>query len=196
MLGYLEFLNNLILLGQKDITWPTKNNSAKLEKLLNVPEHTKVSRYWRGALDMIQFGDNKPFSIQEITLNAKISRLARGYELGNIVSKCYSVDELENLTNEDLLSDLEQFKIVYHELVALVENNFEFQIEQIFYSESEDGIVCKLDNKTKSSMKVGELTDVPKGLEFKKIWKKELELREIIFLNKNLKLLMVTMLKK
>lgn len=37
MLGYLEFLNNLILLGQKDITWPTKNNLAKLEELLNVP---------------------------------------------------------------------------------------------------------------------------------------------------------------
>lgn len=133
---------------------------------------TKVSRYWRGALNTIQFGDNKPFSIQEITLNAKISRLARGYELGNIVSKYYSVDELESLTNEDLLSDLEQFKIVYHELVALVENNFENQIEQIFYSESEDGIVCKLDNKTKSSMKVGELTDVPKGLEFKKTLEK------------------------
>ena len=125
-------------------------------------------------MHLIRFnlGDNKPFSIQEITLNAKISRLARGYELGNIVSKYYSVDELENLTNEDLLSDLEQFKIVYHELVALVENNFEFQIEQIFYSESEDGIVCKLDNKTKSSMKVGELTDVPKGLEFKKTLEK------------------------
>lgn len=37
MLGYLEFLNNLILLGKKDITRPTKNNLAKLEELLNVP---------------------------------------------------------------------------------------------------------------------------------------------------------------
>lgn len=33
----MEFLNNLILLGQKDITWPPKNNLAKLEELLNVP---------------------------------------------------------------------------------------------------------------------------------------------------------------
>lgn len=63
--------------------------------------------------------------------------------MGNIVSKYYSVDELENLTNEDLLSDLEQFKIVYHELVALVENNFEFQIEQI---EKEERLQIAIDS--------------------------------------------------
>ena len=54
-------------------------------------------------LNTIQFDDDKPFSIEKIDLNAqsKNPRLPRGYELGNIVSKFYSKEDLDNLSENE-----------------------------------------------------------------------------------------------
>ena len=128
----------------------------------------KVSKYWQSELNTIQFDDDKPFSIEKIDLNAqsKNPRLPRGYELGNIVSKFYSKEDLDNLSENELLSDLEQFKIVYHELSSMVASDFEEQIIQIVNSNSLEGLNLALENKYNKKVEVGSETPVPNNLTF------------------------------
>lgn len=130
----------------------------------------KVSKYWQSELNTIQFDDDKPFSLEKIDLNAqsKNPRLPRGYELGNIVSKFYSKEDLDNLSENELLSDLEQFKIVYHELSSIVASDFEEQIIQIVNGNSLDGLNLAIQNKNSKNKKVevGGETPVPNTLNF------------------------------
>ena len=109
----------------------------------------KVSKYWQSELNTIQFDEDKPFSTDKIDLNAqsKNPRLPRGYELGNIVSKFYSKADLDNLSEDELLSDLEQFKIVYHELSSMLASDFKEQIIHIVNSSSTDGLDIALEIK-------------------------------------------------
>lgn len=128
----------------------------------------KVSKYWQSELNTIQFDDDKPFSLEKINLNSrsKNPRLPIGYELGNIISKFYSKAELENLSEDELLSDLEQFKLVYHELSSMVASDFEEQIIQIVNNYSIEGLDISLENKNNKKLEVGEETLIPKNLNF------------------------------
>lgn len=131
----------------------------------------KVSKYWQSELNTIQFDEDKPFSIDKIDLNAqsKNPRLPRGYELGNIVSKFYSKADLDNLSEDELLSDLEQFKIVYHELSSMLASDFKEQIIHIVNSSSTDGldIALEIKNNKNKKFEIGDQTPIPKDLSFK-----------------------------
>lgn len=130
----------------------------------------KVSRYWQSELNTIQFGKDKPFSLDKIDLNAKSKNtsLPKGYERGNIVSKFYSREDLDNLSDDELLSDLEQFKIVYHELSSMLASDFEEQIIQIVNSNSVEALDLALEIKKNKNKKVevGGETPVPNTLNF------------------------------
>lgn len=130
----------------------------------------KVSRYWQSELNTIQFGKDKPFSLDKIDLNAKSKNtsLPKGYERGNIVSKFYSREDLDNLSDDELLSDLEQFKIVYHELSSMLASDFEEQIIQIVNSNSVEALDFALEIKKNKNKKVevGGETPVPNTLNF------------------------------
>ena len=51
--------------------------------------------------------------------------MPKGYELGNICSKFYSIDEFSSIRDEELLKDLEYLKMMFTELRRLMSpNNF------------------------------------------------------------------------
>ena len=128
----------------------------------------KVSEYWREKLSTVKLEDNKLFSRDKIDLKVKgkNNRLPRGYELGNIVSKYYSKRDLERLTEESLLSDLENYKEVYRELCTMLENDYEKQIDDIIAGDiiqEYDCVVYKGDNER---FELGIMTNVPENLTF------------------------------
>lgn len=143
-----------------------KNNFKKKSK----ESIEKVSRYWQSELNTIQFGKDKPFSLDKIDLNAKSKKtiLPKGYERCNIVSKFYSREDLDNLSDDELLSDLEQFKIVYHELSSMLASDFEEQIIQIVNNNSVEELDLALEIKKNKNKKVevGGETPVPNTLNF------------------------------
>lgn len=89
-----------------------------LYKSKKAKENIKMlSSYWHKKLKFLTVANNSVFSVDEINLHSKQSGgLPEGYELGNICSKFYSRDEFLKLSNNDLLGDLVQLRMIFSEL--------------------------------------------------------------------------------
>jgi hypothetical protein len=137
-------------------------------KKLSKESVLKVSEYWREKLSTVISGDDKLFSVAEIDLRVtgKNNRLPRGYELGNIVSKYYSKSDLERLTEDNLRSDLEHYMKVYRDLCAMLEENFEEQINRIIAGNLNQEAENIINKKNIERFDLELMTKIPENLEF------------------------------
>lgn len=137
-------------------------------KKLSKENVLKVSEYWREKLSTVISGDDKLFSVAEIDLRVtgRNNRLPRGYELGNIVSKYYSKSDLERLTEDNLRSDLEHYMKVYRDLCAMLEENFEEQINRIIAGNLNQEAENIINKKNIERFELELMTKIPENLEF------------------------------
>ncbi|WP_099225180.1 MrcB family domain-containing protein [Listeria costaricensis] len=106
-----------------------EKNFKKTDRQNNCRE---VVRFWRRVLTTI----SRNFSLEEMDLirtNEKRTKLAEGYQNGNICSKYYEIEKLND--NNKLLEDLNEMMAVYSEISSyLIKNkyeNYEALIENI-----------------------------------------------------------------
>lgn len=147
----------------------------------------KVSKYWMTKLNLIKEGTNG-FTTKSINLHVRNqSSLPKGYELGNIYSKYYSVDDLKNINNDLLLSDLNYMKSVLTELRISLPKNHKEVIYDIIENNSipdlEEEILDKNYDTEVNISKMGIRVDVPENLKLNKIKKHGFFSRKRSYLN-------------
>ena len=129
----------------------------------------KVSKYWSAKLNLIREKDALGFTSKPIKLHASGKKdLSEGYELGNIYSKYYSLEDLEVIDNKDLLTDMEHLKMVFAELRSLLPQNYEefnYSIVNDYSTEELDEEIIDKNLEIEENLtKLGEKVDIPHNL--------------------------------
>ncbi len=130
----------------------------------------KVSKYWHANLNFLSNKNNPGFTVDPIDLKSKNKGgLPEGYELGNICSKFYSTEEILDISNEDLLKDLEYLKMMFAELRGLMSpNNFEDFNNNILDNVPIDDIEVSIIKKDLNVKKLGKRVSIPTSLSLSK----------------------------
>lgn len=130
----------------------------------------KVSKYWHANLNFLSNKNNPGFTVDPIDLKSKNKGgLPEGYELGNICSKFYSTEEILDISNEDLLKDLEYLKMMFAELRGLMSpNNFEDFNNNILDNVPIDDIEVSIVKKDLNVKKLGKRVSIPTSLSLSK----------------------------
>lgn len=128
----------------------------------------KVSKYWHANLNFLSNKNNPGFTVEPIDLKSKNKGgLPEGYELGNICSKFYSVDEFLSISNEKLLTDLEYLKMMFAELRGLMSpSNFEDFNDNILGNVFIEDLEIEIIKKKLEVKILGKQVSVPKNLFF------------------------------
>lgn len=149
--------------GYTRFTQLFKSNEAK-KKI------EKVSKYWHANLNFLSNKNNPGFTVDPIDLKSKNKGgLPEGYELGNICSKFYSTEEILDISNEDLLKDLEYLKMMFAELRGLMSpNNFEDFNNNILDNVPIDDIEVSIIKKDLNVKKLGKQVSIPTSLSLSK----------------------------
>ncbi|GKT04187.1 MrcB family domain-containing protein [Furfurilactobacillus entadae] len=108
-----------------------------------------VSRYWQKQLHTITENNGSLFTTENISLTSSKSNtdLPRGYELGNIYSRYYSLEDLTQLTNNQLLNDLYQMNTVFLELRTMITTAYDVCNDHIIKSNFEGSNLLNAQDK-------------------------------------------------
>ncbi len=132
----------------------------------------KVNKYWAEKISSIREKGYRNFTTQKINLHSKSinTDLPEGYELSNIYSKYYSLDELRLIDNEELYEDLSYIKMIYDELSGSIIGDFKtFNNDIIRNNSIEELNELNIDKNYDISLKISKLNnekDVPRELKF------------------------------
>ncbi|WP_428958429.1 MrcB family domain-containing protein [Levilactobacillus brevis] len=122
-----------------------------------------ISNYWQANLPLLLA--NTKFKITDIDLayNENHTSLPKGYELGNIYSRYYSLLELETIDNNRLLSDLNRMNLVFMELSNSLNESYDQFNDSIIKNNNTNYLAQQVKDKNTdfSSMKLGHENPVP-----------------------------------
>lgn len=130
----------------------------------------KVSKYWSAKLNLIKDSNKLGFTTDPIQLHASGKKdLPEGYELGNIYSKYYSLEDLKTIDTSTLLKDLEYLIMVFTELRALLPENYEEFNYRIVHDTSTFDLEKEIAEKNLEldiiNPQVGKKVEIPKNLQ-------------------------------
>lgn len=125
----------------------------------------RVSEFWRDKMHLIE---QNGFNRNNIFLNGK-GKLSKGYEVGNICSKCYTISDLSTDNNE-MINDLISMISTFKELKAMLidEESYETTVESILNNSWEDRYENSKANRYLKGEKSPVLRYVPTNITSKK----------------------------
>ncbi|GEK28600.1 MrcB family domain-containing protein [Furfurilactobacillus siliginis] len=144
----------------------------------NFPAETRdkniilTSTYWQNQLQGITRDEDEHFTFDEINLNfhQKTTLLPKGYELGNIYSRYYSLEELKRISSEQLFADLGKMKL----LLSDISNSLLFSYNEfndfIINHNDTNSLKQQIDDESSiySTDELGTQYDIPTGLSLPK----------------------------
>lgn len=135
----------------------------------------KVVHYWQSTIDSIGNDNSARLTIDPIELSNKKGR-PKDYELGNMYSRYYSIEDLKNITDEQLKDDLERMKKSLSDIKLKIDKDFhqsfedanQYIIESKSSHGSSDEKAKDLNTSFQERSTLGEEEDPPKNLKFPK----------------------------